>query len=99
MNREFVYTKTFDTKWKRMGLCDDDLRVFEAYLIGNPSAGDVMEGTGGIRKIRWVLPNTGKSGGVRVLYLLGLTLGAEKTQIKRRKAAKIAETNIFMSKT
>ena len=28
-----------------------------------------MVGTGGIRKLRWLLPNTGKSGGMRVLYI------------------------------
>ncbi len=34
----------------------------------NPSAGDLIQGTGGIRKIRWARGNKGKSGGVRVIY-------------------------------
>ena len=38
------------------------------YLAANPSAGDVMEGTGGIRKLRWGRGSKGKSGGVRIIY-------------------------------
>ena len=38
------------------------------YLSEHPKAGDVMEGTGGIRKLRWSKGNKGKSGGVRVIY-------------------------------
>ena len=39
-----------------------------SYLAAHPSAGDVMEGTGGVRKIRWARRGRGKSGGVRVIY-------------------------------
>jgi hypothetical protein len=38
------------------------------YLAEYPRAGDLMEGTGGIRKLRWGRGNRGKSGGVRVIY-------------------------------
>ena len=38
------------------------------YLAAHPRAGDVMEGTGGIRKLRWARGGRGKSGGVRVIY-------------------------------
>lgn len=38
------------------------------YLAAHPRAGDVMEGTGGIRKLRWGRGSRGKSGGVRVIY-------------------------------
>ena len=41
----------------------------------NPNAGDIMQGTGGIRKLRWVLPNKGKSGGVRVIYIDFISYG------------------------
>lgn len=37
------------------------------YLAANPTAGDVIAGTGGARKLRWKLPARGKSGGVRVI--------------------------------
>jgi hypothetical protein len=35
----------------------------------NPSAGDVIPGSGGIRKLRWAAKGKGKRGGVRVIYL------------------------------
>ena len=38
------------------------------YLAAHPKAGDLMEGTGGIRKLRWGRGGQGKSGGVRVIY-------------------------------
>jgi len=38
------------------------------YLAGHPRAGDIMEGTGGVRKLRWRRGGQGKSGGVRVIY-------------------------------
>ena len=38
------------------------------YLSAHPRAGDILEGTGGIRKLRWGRGNRGKSGGVRVIY-------------------------------
>ena len=45
---------------ERMALID--------YLAWNPMAGDLIPGTGGVRKLRWALPGRGKSGGVRVIY-------------------------------
>lgn len=39
-----------------------------AYLSVHPSAGVLMQGTGGIRKLRWARSGRGKSGGVRVVY-------------------------------
>jgi hypothetical protein len=38
------------------------------YLATHPKAGIVMEGTGGVRKLRWSRGSQGKSGGVRVIY-------------------------------
>jgi hypothetical protein len=37
-------------------------------LAKNPNAGDVIAGAGGCRKVRWSMSDTGKSGGVRVIY-------------------------------
>lgn len=42
-------------------------RLFE-YLKEHPKAGDVIPGSGGIRKVRWNKPGTGKRGGTRVIY-------------------------------
>ncbi|MHB9117337.1 MAG: type II toxin-antitoxin system RelE/ParE family toxin [Burkholderiales bacterium] len=38
------------------------------YLAAHPKAGDLIQGTGGIRKMRWGRGGQGKSGGVRVIY-------------------------------
>ena len=38
------------------------------YLAGNPEAGDVIIGMGGVRKLRWRLQGRGKRGGARVIY-------------------------------
>jgi hypothetical protein len=38
------------------------------HLAVNPRAGEVIQGTGGLRKVRWSAPGSGKRGGVRVIY-------------------------------
>ena len=38
------------------------------YLAKHPASGDIMQGTGGIRKLRWSAQGKGKGGGVRVIY-------------------------------
>ena len=38
------------------------------HLAAQPRAGDLIQGTGGIRKLRWARGGRGKSGGVRVIY-------------------------------
>jgi len=62
-------TPVFDKLWKSVKLNDDNLRELQTHLIKYPHSGDVMQGTGGARKIRYALFNIGKSGGVRVIYL------------------------------
>jgi len=39
-----------------------------AYLAANPTAGDLIPGTGGVRKLRWRLEGRGKRGGARVIH-------------------------------
>jgi len=50
-------------------LNEADITEIENKLLENPIAGDLIRGTGGIRKFRIVLPNRGKSGGARVVYV------------------------------
>lgn len=69
MTREFIITQEFDKNWKSMGLTDDDLKALQEELILNPSKGDLMQGTGGLRKIRVPFENRGKSGSGRVCYV------------------------------
>ena len=49
-------------------LTDDEFAEFQVFLAENPEAGDVVPGSGGVRKIRWARRGMGKSGGVRVIY-------------------------------
>jgi len=49
-------------------LTETERREIVDYLAANPKAGDIMEGTGGVRKLRWGRQGRGKSGGVRVIY-------------------------------
>jgi len=46
-----------------------------SFLSKNPSAGEVVPGTGGCRKLRWALSGTGKRGGARVIYFNQLPQG------------------------
>ena len=70
MIREFICFKVFDKNWGAMGLSDSDLSELENAIMENPSIGKTIQGTGGVRKMRFVLPNNkGKSGGARVLYV------------------------------
>nr|WP_325299254.1 type II toxin-antitoxin system RelE/ParE family toxin [uncultured Dysosmobacter sp.] len=69
MTRKFIYTTPFRKSWSAMGLNDDNLLDLEAILLENPQVGDVIEGTGGARKMRIQLEGRGKRGGGRVIYL------------------------------
>lgn len=49
-------------------LTDADRRSIVDHLAAYPAAGDLIEGTRGVRKLRWARDGRGKSGGVRVIY-------------------------------
>lgn len=51
-------------------LDDDAYRQLQLDLMANPEAGDMIEGTGGLRKLRQPDPQRGKGkrGGLRVIY-------------------------------
>lgn len=47
---------------------EEERGEFAAHVAANPEEGDLIRESGGLRKIRWKRPGTGKSGGVRVVY-------------------------------
>ena len=49
-------------------LSDSERANIVDYLSAMPKAGDLIPGTGGVRKLRWSRGGRGKSGGVRVIY-------------------------------
>lgn len=59
----------FERQWKQLGLNDDYLRRLQLVLLRDPEAGDVVQGTGGLRKMRFSLEHRGKSGSLRVAYV------------------------------
>jgi hypothetical protein len=68
MTRTFIEVPLFTKRWSEIGLTDDDLLQLQIMLLKDPESGPVIEGTGGIRKVRFPLENHGKSGSVRVCY-------------------------------
>jgi hypothetical protein len=49
-------------------LSEEECQEVINFLAEQPIAGDIMEGTGGVRKLRWRRGGQGKSGGVRIIY-------------------------------
>ena len=49
---------------------EDELDLFVNWIALNPLAGDVIPGSGGLRKVRWSASGRGKRGGARVIYFL-----------------------------
>ena len=70
----FVETKLF-TRLIDEYLSDDEYAALQLSLAVNPEAGDVIKGTGGVRKLRWAGSGRGKRGGLRVIYYLRLQNG------------------------
>lgn len=63
----FVETPIF-TKRIQQYLDDDEYVELQKHLAARPDAGDIIRGSGGIRKLRWAGSGRGKRGGLRVIY-------------------------------
>src|SRR5689334_19462282 len=72
MNPTFIQVRTYVADAARFGLTDEDQRVIEKLLLARPLAGSVVPGAGGLRKLRHAPQRSGggKSGGVRVCYVI-----------------------------
>jgi hypothetical protein len=64
-----VETPIFERQWP-LYWTEEERGAFAAYVAMHPTAGDVVPGSGGLRKVRWRMPGVGKSGGVRVIYFV-----------------------------
>lgn len=69
MTRIFVETKEFQARWKALGMTEEDLRKLQGFLLEHPGMAPVIQGTGGVRKLRWAREGRGKSGSLRTIYL------------------------------
>jgi mRNA-degrading endonuclease RelE of RelBE toxin-antitoxin system len=65
-----VFSRLWPDYWS-----EDERGAFAAWLAQNPEAGDVIPGSGGVRKVRWSREGRGKRGGVRVIYYNQLGAG------------------------
>jgi len=64
---EIAETSIFTKEITRI-LTDDEYKALQNFLVANPKGGDVIKGSGGLRKVRWKLKGRGKSGGIRNIY-------------------------------
>lgn len=69
MTRTFIELPIFTKRWQELNFNDDTLRELQKTLLRDPESGVMMQGTGGIRKIRVAFNNRGKSGSARVCYV------------------------------
>jgi hypothetical protein len=83
-----VETPEFIARAKTL-LDEEERGALISYLAANPTAGDLIPGTGGVRKLRWALAGRGKRGGARVIHffhgpqlpLFALTMFAKNERV------------------
>ena len=63
----FIETPIF-TKEVQALLPHDSYREMQQALLVRPEAGNLIPGSGGLRKLRWKLPRVGKRGSLRIIY-------------------------------
>ena len=63
----FVESSLFE-RYLSVYLDDDEYGELQQHMILNPEAGEVVRGSGGVRKLRWSRRGMGKRGGLRVIY-------------------------------
>lgn len=65
----FIEAASFE-RLRATYLDDDEFAELQVFMMENPEAGDVIPGTGGVRKLRWKHRGSGKRGGLRVIYFV-----------------------------
>lgn len=63
----FIETAIF-SRLREDYLDDAGFAALQAHLAAHPATGDVVPGSGGVRKVRWARAEMGKRGGLRVIY-------------------------------
>ena len=63
----FIETKLF-TQLVKQYLSDDEYAGLQSAIVTTPEMGDLIRGSGGVRKVRWGTSGRGKRGGLRIIY-------------------------------
>ena len=63
-------TKPFAKAVKKLGMTEEEVRAVEEEIAADHTAGDVIVGTSGARKIRFAMRGKGKRGGGRAIYVV-----------------------------
>ncbi len=67
----FVFIESYAFERSRPYYLEDpEYAELQEFLMQNPEAGDIVPGSGGVRKLRWRCKGHGKRGGLRVIYYL-----------------------------
>ncbi len=95
-----IETRAFIARAERL-LSEDSRSSIIDFISANPEAGEIMEGTGGVRKLSVALPGRGKRGGARVVYyyhnqgypvfLLGLFAKNQKDNLTKAERNKLKD--------
>ena len=64
---EFIETSLF-TRLIYKYLSEDEYLGLQMFLLRHPDSGNIVPGSGGVRKLRWSIKGKGKRGGMRVIY-------------------------------
>lgn len=96
----FVESNAF-SRYLPLYLSDNEYQDLQTFLMQRPDAGNLIQGTGGLRKIRWAAKGRGKRGGVRIIYywyvakariyLLTLYSKNEMTELSTQEKAILAD--------
>jgi mRNA-degrading endonuclease RelE of RelBE toxin-antitoxin system len=97
---EFIEAPIF-TKYIYDYLTDEEYMGLQSYLLQFPEFGNIVPGSGGVRKLRWAMMGRGKRGGIRIIYyfkkqddeiwLLTIYSKSEMTNIPNHVLRKIVE--------
>lgn len=104
-----VETPGFISDARSLRLSEADRLTIVTWIAANPSAGDVIEGTGGARKVRFAREGKGKSGGYRVItyftgtdipvFLLNIFSKNEKADLTPKERSVLKSVLANISKT
>jgi len=94
-------TRIFERQAKEAKVSDVEMVEIEAIIANDPRAGNVIEGTGGARKLRIAKRGGGKSGGYRTIhyyagddvpvFLLGVFGKSDKANLSKKEKNQLAQ--------